>query len=151
MHPQKKDYWLVSMQFLLFGIFFLPISAKYSSPEILKYSGLALFILGLFVVFASLFNLDKSLTAYPTPKIDGKLISTGFYRLVRHPIYSGLTFTFLGYALYRESWYKIIITVILTVLFHFKTQYEEKKLIEKYPDYPDYKNKTGKFLPKFLK
>jgi len=151
MKPQKTDFLLVSIQFALFFIFFIPVNSKVILPDYLKYSGLALFILGLFVVFASLFNLDKSLTAYPTPKIDGKLISTGFYRLVRHPIYSGLTFTFLGYALYRESWYKIIITVILTVLFHFKTQYEEKKLIEKYPDYPDYKNKTGKFLPKFLK
>ena len=151
MKPQKTDFLLVSIQFALFFIFFIPVNSKVILPDYLKYSGLALFILGLFVVFASLFNLDKSLTAYPTPKIDGKLISTGFYRLVRHPIYSGLIFTFLGYALYRASWYKIIITVILTVLFHFKTQYEEKKLIEKYPDYPDYKNKTGKFLPKFLK
>ena len=151
MKPQKTDFLLVSIQFAIFFIFFIPVNSKVILPDYLKYSGLALFILGLFVVFASLFNLDKSLTAYPTPKIDGKLISTGFYRLVRHPIYSGLIFTFLGYALYRASWYKIIITVILTVLFHFKTQYEEKKLIEKYPDYPDYKNKTGKFLPKFLK
>jgi protein-S-isoprenylcysteine O-methyltransferase Ste14 len=150
MTPQKKDYWLVGTQFFLFIIFFLPVSAHYSSPYVIKYSGLAAFFLGLIVVFASLFNLDKSLTAYPTPKVGGELITTGFYRLVRHPIYSGLIFAFLGFAIYRESWFKILVSLILALLFHFKTQYEEEKLTEKYSQYPDYKKKTGKFFPKLL-
>lgn len=150
MRPEKKDFWFVGIQFFLFGIFFLPVSASFTLNPTLKYTGLIGFFIGLIVVFVALFNLDRSLTAYPTPKSDGKLITSGLYSFVRHPIYSGLIFTFWGFGLYKESWYKLLIAFILTLLFHLKTHYEEQKLVEKYAEYPYYKNKTGKFLPKIF-
>ncbi|PKP27121.1 MAG: hypothetical protein CVU03_00860 [Bacteroidetes bacterium HGW-Bacteroidetes-2] len=86
--------------------------------------------------------------AFPTPKADGTLIQTGLYKYIRHPIYTSILMLFLGYSIYQNSFYKLIITLVLGVLFYFKSKYEEKQLAIKFPEYLAYKNKTGRCLPK---
>jgi protein-S-isoprenylcysteine O-methyltransferase Ste14 len=149
MRIPPKDILLVSTQFLLFSIYMLDLDWSLGVSHLIKMMGLIISILGLVVIILSILQLNKNLTPFPTPKDNSVLIENGMYKLVRHPIYSGLILLFVGYGVYQNSLYKVIITFLLLLLFHFKTKYEEQQLQNKFSQYNLYKSKTGKFFPKF--
>lgn len=148
MKPAWKDYLFVGMQFLLFALYFFDFLPKLQIPKLFSFLGLAVAILGILIVLFAILKLDKNLTAFPTPKTDSELITSGLYRYFRHPIYSGIILFVFGYAVFRMSFYKLIIATILFFWFFLKTNYEEKQLQKKYPDYKNYKEKVGRFFPK---
>ncbi|MBJ7881382.1 methyltransferase family protein [Gelidibacter salicanalis] len=142
-----KDYGFVVGQLLLFLAYVVPLQLyKIQLPEWLCYSGL--FILGVFVLFGivALLQLNTKLSPFPSPVASGKLITNGAFRMSRHPIYTALLFSGFGYALYVSSLYKVLITGILLLLFYYKSVYEEILLIQKYPDYYNYKQRTRRFI-----
>jgi protein-S-isoprenylcysteine O-methyltransferase Ste14 len=96
----------------------------------------------------SIFKLGQSLTASPIPKDDSELKTDGLYRLVRHPIYTGLILTTFGLALGSGSIFKLFIVAALIVLFNYKAKWEESFLITRYPEYRAYMAKTGRFVPR---
>jgi protein-S-isoprenylcysteine O-methyltransferase Ste14 len=149
MHENLKDNLFVGIQFLLFGLFFLQPDMGYILPEFIKWPGLFIFLMGGVIAFISMIQLNRNLTAFPTPKEKAFLYTGGLYGFVRHPIYTGVILIFFGLTFYWLSIYKLLITFGLMILFYFKTDYEEKQLLEKYKDYEEYKNITGRFFPKF--
>lgn len=142
-----KDYLFVGIQILLFVAYVLPVSTSSTNfPEWLRYSGFVL--LGISSVLGSiaLLQLNTKLSPFPSPVFYGKLKQQGAFRISRHPIYTALIFSGLGYAIYGSSVYKIVITALLFLLFHYKSIYEEKLLIQKFPAYKDYKTRTRRFI-----
>lgn len=148
MHQNLKDNLFVGIQFLLFGLFFLEPDLGYYLPEVIKYPGLLMFLMGGVITFISMIQLNRNLTAFPTPKEKAFLYTGGLYGFARHPIYTGVILIFLGLTFYSLSVYKFIITCSLVILFYFKSAYEEEQLKKKYQDYEEYKNTTGRFFPK---
>ncbi len=148
MHKNLKDNFFVGIQFLLFGLFFLQPDLGYNLPEIIKYPGLLIFLNGGLVSLISMIQLNRNLTAFPTPKENAFLYTGGIYSLARHPIYTGVILIFLGLTFYSLSVYKFLITSGLVILFYFKSEYEEEQLKKKYKEYEEYKKKTGRFFPR---
>lgn len=142
-----KDYLFVSIQFLLFGLYAFDFLPKFEISPFLKYVGLIFSILGFSIAVLSVLQLNKNLTVFPTPKTDSELITFGMYKLSRHPIYTGLILFTFGYAFFKASPFKILVALILLLLFYFKTNYEEQKLLQKFPNYKDYKKKVNRFFP----
>ena len=105
--------------------------------------------IGIIGILVAALSLQRSLTAMPIPKADGKMTRQGLYQYVRHPMYTSVLLFSLGFALYYGSIYKYLLVGLLVVLFYFKSSYEESFLSEKYPDYSDYAKVTPRFLPKF--
>jgi protein-S-isoprenylcysteine O-methyltransferase Ste14 len=66
------------------------------------------------------------------------VISTGPYAFVRHPMYSGAIFYFLGMGLLLGSWYATGIAVIVIALFGLRAVWEKNTLIAELPGYPEY-------------
>lgn len=95
-------------------------------------------------------NLGRSLTAMPIPKADGKLCTSGLYRFVRHPIYSFILLFCLGLSLQAGSLFKYVLTLLLTILFYYKSKFEERHLSQKYPEYEAYSHLVPRFIP-FIK
>ena len=151
MQKTSKDYLFVGVQFILFGLYFFDYFERFKTIAFLHYLALILAILGFLVALFSVFNLDRNLTVYPTPKNNSNLITSGFYKYTRHPIYSGIIFFTFGYSIYLGSIYKLIISVVLLIWFFLKSNYEEKRLMEKYSDYIKYRKITGRFFPKIKK
>jgi protein-S-isoprenylcysteine O-methyltransferase Ste14 len=149
MHQNLKDNIFVGIQFLLFGLFFLELDLRYHLPDVIKYPGLLMFLIGSILTLVSMIQLNRNLTAFPTPKEKAFLYTGGLYGFVRHPIYTGVILIFLGLAFYSLSVFKFLITCSLLLLFYFKSAYEEEQLKKKYRDYEEYKNITGRFFPKF--
>lgn len=142
-----KDYLFVSIQFLLFGLYAFDFLPKFEISPFLKYVGLIFSILGFSIAVLSVLQLNKNLTVFPTPKTDSELITFGMYKFSRHPIYTGLILFTFGYAFFKASPFKILVALILLLLFYFKTNYEEQKLLQKFPNYKDYKKKVNRFFP----
>jgi protein-S-isoprenylcysteine O-methyltransferase Ste14 len=145
------DYILVLLQVILFVMFLFDFSwleltiSTWIQSVALGFSGF-----GLFFSIVALWQLKKSLSPFPTPKSDSELIITGLYKYIRHPIYSGLLLFFFGYAIYSVSLYRLIVSLLLLVLFHVKSRYEEQKLKERFLEYESYQTYTGRFLPSWL-
>ena len=142
-----RDYTYVGIQLLLFAIYFLPIVIfKTHLPEWLRYSGLVLLGFGVILGAVALLQLNTNISLFPTPTSNGTLITIGAYKIARHPIYTALIFSGLGYALYQASLFKGLVTLLLLTLFYFKSNYEEKLLARSFPEYRDYKTKTRRFI-----
>jgi protein-S-isoprenylcysteine O-methyltransferase Ste14 len=97
--------------------------------------GTALEWLGWIGILLSAFTIRKVLTAEPLPKENGKLSSNGLYEYVRYPTYTSVLLLCLGIAILSGSLIKYSLVVCLIILFHFKSVYEEKYLLIKYPEY----------------
>lgn len=144
----RKDYFYVTLQFMLFAGYIVPIRfVEWSVSPLAKWIGLGIGVLGLLIEVLSFLQLNTNLSPYPTPKPGGELVQSGLYAYIRHPIYTGILLLTFGYALHEASDYKVLVSIVLLVLFYFKTSYEEKRLEAVYPEYPAYRQRTGRFIP----
>ena len=109
--------------------------------------GSLLIITGIVFCFAAMKNLDSNLSALPHPKDNATLIQTGFYALVRHPIYCGLLLAAIGWSLFRGSTLMLLYSTILFVFFEVKSRREERQLLKRFPEYESYKAKVKKLIP----
>jgi protein-S-isoprenylcysteine O-methyltransferase Ste14 len=111
------------------------------------WGGGALFAAGSLLAAAGAISLGRNLTPLPQPKEKGRLIVTGAYRLVRHPIYSGITFMAFGWGLWLNSWLTIGYALVLFAFFDLKSRREERWLLEKFPAYAAYRQRVRKLIP----
>ena len=122
--------------FLIQGIFSLPIL------------GSLLTVLGLIVVIWARISLGRNWSNYTTYKKDHELITTGSYRLIRHPIYSGAILMLIGTFVYYGSLLILLILAIATIYVGWSIIHEEKTMIKLFGEkYIHYKKKTKKLIP----
>jgi protein-S-isoprenylcysteine O-methyltransferase Ste14 len=134
---------------LLAALVLLPRWAdEWTLPGWTAVVGWVVAIAGAVVAFAAFPQLGNALTPLPEPRSDAALTTSGLYRWVRHPIYSGVLAMGWGWTLAHPSWATVVVVVALTVLFHAKARYEEGLLAERYPDYVAYASSTPRFLPR---
>jgi protein-S-isoprenylcysteine O-methyltransferase Ste14 len=67
-----------------------------------------------------------------------RVISSGPYALVRHPMYSAAVLFMVGIALLLGSWWGTAMSPIFAILFGIRTRIEENTLMTGLPDYADY-------------
>src|SRR5688500_10097572 len=119
-----------------------------AADRVLLALGAVCSLLGLLVAAWSWRTLERAATPYPRPREGGRLIASGPYGFVRHPIYSAGLLFFAGYAL-ATSPTAFVPLVALALLWRNKAALEEELLAEKYPDYRDYRARVpGAFVPR---
>ncbi|RFN57807.1 isoprenylcysteine carboxylmethyltransferase family protein [Marixanthomonas ophiurae] len=144
----KKEVLFLIIQFVLFSFYFIDIEViSYSIPSWLNYILLSLVGCGFVIIFLGILNLNDDLSVIHAKK-EKPMVFHGIYRYVRHPIYSGILLSMIAYALFTASIFKFILTLIMGVVFYYKSDNEENWMVEKYEQYRIYKKKTGRFLPK---
>lgn len=108
-------------------------------PPALQALGLAMLLAATGVV---LWVMHENSFAVPVVKVQAErghhVVSTGPYALVRHPMYSGGVLFCIGAALLLGSWWGVLITPAIAVLFAIRTGIEERTLVADLPDYADY-------------
>jgi protein-S-isoprenylcysteine O-methyltransferase Ste14 len=67
-----------------------------------------------------------------------RVVSTGPYAWVRHPMYTGTILFFVGTALLLGSWWGVAMSPLFVVLFAIRVRIEERALIAGLPGYADY-------------
>ncbi len=112
--------------------------------------GLVLFAAGLgFAIWARV-HIGTNWGGPMTQKDEPELVTSGPYRLVRHPIYSGVLAAGVGTAV-ALSWTWLIAVGLAAVYFIYSATVEERYLTEQFPDtYPAYKRRTKMLLPFIL-
>ncbi len=148
MKNKLPDYIFVAIQLLLFVLFLRePLLMHKVEPAALRILGVFLMVIGIAYITIALIQLNSKLSMLPTPVKSATLITTGIFKYVRHPIYSGIFLLTLGYSIVQKDLEKFIISVLILILFEIKSNYEEKKLTEKFPEYIKYKTVSSKFFP----
>ena len=104
---------------------------------------------GLFAVYRSASDLKNNLSPWPVPsQSNGSLVDEGIYSYVRHPMYAGVLLGMTGLSLCTDSVTRSLLTIALYFVLDAKSDYEEERLIEIYPEYEDYQKRVeSKFLP----
>ena len=86
-------------------------------------------------------------TVFPHPVPDGHLVESGPYRLVRHPVYTGLILASAGAVLGRPSVLGLAALAFLCVVLDLKRRREEGWLLQRYPGYAAYRARTKGLIP----
>ena len=150
MHPMmQKDQPAADKTFMVvFGfaalIWFVAIGldVRYrasSVPVALQVLGLAMLV---FSAGFILWVMRENSFAIPVVKLQTerghRVISSGPYAWVRHPMYSGTVLFFVGTPLLLGSWWGVAMAPLFAVLFAIRAGIEERTLIEGLPGYADY-------------
>jgi protein-S-isoprenylcysteine O-methyltransferase Ste14 len=110
-------------------------------------SGGVLFALGAAFGIAGVIALKSNRTPFPKPCEGSRLVQSGIYGHVRHPLYTSVILASLGWALVWQSRPALLVAVALVPFLHAKARREERWLRERFPDYADYEKRVKRFLP----
>ena len=147
----RGDRWVVA-QFALMALVvaagWLPPGWPGAADWVLPAVGAVSALLGVLIAVWAWRTLDRAATPYPRPREGGRLIDTGPYEFVRHPIYGAGVLFFAGYAL-ATSPAALVPLLGLAVLWRNKATLEEELLARRYPEYRDYRARVrGAFIPR---
>jgi protein-S-isoprenylcysteine O-methyltransferase Ste14 len=118
-----------------------------SVREVARWVGLAVGFAGGLLALRGVWDLRRQITALPYPPDGARLVETGAYRLVRHPIYGGIVLGGIGWALVTASAAAAVMAIVLFVFFDLKARREEAWLLARLPGYAVYRARTRRLIP----
>ncbi len=141
--------WLSPMLYLLNPAWMA--WSKIGLSEGLRWLGVGLGILcnlGIYWLFSS---LGSNITPTSATRREHKLVTSGPYRWVRHPLYTMGSALFVSFGLAADNWFIAALGLLAFIVMAIRTPTEEANLIEKFGnEYREYMKNTGAFLPKLF-
>jgi protein-S-isoprenylcysteine O-methyltransferase Ste14 len=117
---------------------------------ILAVIGTLLFACGIALAVWARLHLGRNWGMPMSQRAEPELVTSGPYRFVRHPIYSGLLTAMLGTALVNNL-LGLIVVAVLVAYFYYSGIVEERNLAAIFPKaYPEYKSRTKMIIPFLL-
>ena len=110
-------------------------------------AGLVAIAVGGWLAVRGFTDLGNSLTPMPRPRADGRLIESGIYARLRHPIYAGLMLAGIGWSVVTASLPALLVALLLAAFLDAKARREEAWLLDQYPGYADYRHGSKRFVP----
>lgn len=103
---------------------------------------------GLLVAWA-LYEMGPTKTRiHPMPSESTQLVTTGPYRLVRHPMYSGLLWFTAALLISPPSLWRPLVWLLLLVVLVAKSRAEDLAMRRQFSDYRVYAAQVGGLIPK---
>jgi protein-S-isoprenylcysteine O-methyltransferase Ste14 len=141
--PSALSLTLVGIQFVLIGVIAFTGALwppGWSLRGILAVGG----VLGLWAF--QVMGL-RQVKIFPEVASHGKLIVLGPYRWVRHPMYTSVLLVTLAWTLGNPLPNRIMLWVALLMTLLVKLRYEERLLMERFPEYDAYRRQTKRLIP----
>ena len=156
-YREKRAQRLRYSMLLIAGYFLLINGRRLSYPlnvrvipdmEGIAWAGVVLCVAGLAFCIWARATLGRNWSGTITLKEGHELIERGPYRLVRHPIYTGLITMFLATVVVLGHLAGIIGAVLVFVSFWIKLGEEEKVMLKQFPDqYSAYQQRVKRIIP----
>jgi protein-S-isoprenylcysteine O-methyltransferase Ste14 len=100
------------------------------------------------ILAVSIYLFNKSHHAVPKEERSAKLITSGAFRYLRHPLYMSTILFYLAFVIPTVSIISLVLWVLIFAFYDFIAGYEEKILEEKFgEEYSSYRSKTAKWVP----
>ena len=165
LHPLRRGNSPLGYQSLVLGIlslaslfliWFLPFADRrgilqLSANEDLRYLGLLLVAGAIAIRLMALQRLGRYFSAYVTLQHEHRLVQSGIYGVIRHPLYLSLLLAAPGFALVFSS--ALVAPILaLTVLFVSMRIWQEERLLElRFREgFSDYRRRTRALIPLVL-
>ena len=120
-----------------------------SVPLPVAIAGDALVTLGLLIIFF-VFKENTFTSSVIEVDPEQRVIATGPYALVRHPMYVGALVMLLGVPLALGSWWGLFTVIPITLVIVWRLVDEEKFLVKNLSRYSEYQNKVRYRLVPFI-
>lgn len=140
----------ISLLIIILILWMVPYFSRIIVQEImsLQIIGLAIFIFGIIVAIWARRTLGSNWSSNLEIKQEHELITTGPYRLVRHPIYTGVIIGLMGTFLVFGKLNILILLVIISAGMIARARIEDGLMEKQFPDkYPDYKRRVKSLIP----
>lgn len=147
---QRAVGWaFVAGQAALIGaLAIIPRADHYAVPSWLRSTTTVVFWSGVVLAVTAAAFLGRSLTATPVPTSSATLRTSGPYRFVRHPIYTGVVLIVIAMAARSGNVFGLALGAATICFFHWKAAWEERRLRERFAGYAQYASTTPRFLPR---
>ncbi|MDA8305901.1 MAG: isoprenylcysteine carboxylmethyltransferase family protein [Deltaproteobacteria bacterium] len=152
--PWDKAFIAVAAFFTLFWLILMPLDAvrfQWSRvPTALKTFGAVVLLISLYISFYAMLENPYASGVVRVQRDRGQtVVSTGPYRYVRHPMYTGACLFFPGTALLLGSWWGVLCTPVFVGLLAFRAVREERVLMAELDGYSAYMAKVKyRFFPR---
>ena len=147
MNFAERGGWWVVAQLALFALYFVALVGTPGLTEGLglgfaRIAGVTMVVSAIVIGGWSMVILGRDLSIFPHPVEQARLVDSGPYRLVRHPVYFAVILGALGLALALLSTAAAIVALVFIPFFMAKTGFEEDRLVEQVAGYRDYRSAT---------
>lgn len=151
---QKEQGLLIKLSGLMFIAGFIIAGLDFRNgwtnvPSIVIYISSLIFLLS-YIMWAEVLRENTYLSRTIEVQENQKVIDSGLYGIVRHPMYTATIFLFLAMPLVLGSIISFFIFLIYPVLIIFRIIYEEKFLEKELVGYSEYKQKVKYRLIPFI-
>jgi len=149
---REKRYHGIPRFFVFEGLLLLGLlqwQSWFKDPLILRQLVSWFFlILSMYYIIASVILYHRHTNHGLNFENSTKLVTTGIYKYVRHPMYASLLF--LGWGMFMKdiNLYTIILILIISIALFITCIVEEKEMVARFGDeYRDYMKKTRRWIP----
>ena len=111
--------------------------------------GIAIMLLGMALRYWAVITLGASFRTTIETTRDQIVVTTGPYKLIRHPSYCGWLLICCGYGIAMQNWLSLLVAVLLplTALL-YRIHVEEKVLVSSLgSEYVEYQKRTKRLIP----
>ena len=134
------QFFIISLHFFQWE--FIPQKQIIQVSPLFYLVGFFIIIIALIILLVSIKDLGRNLSPFPRPIKNSNLVTTGIYRVTRHPMYYSLIFISLGFFITKLSIYYLFLSTSLILIIKFKIALEEQYLKNKFKNYLLYKNEV---------
>ena len=126
--------WFVTIPLEVFHLQWLP-----APGFMVSMFGAGLFFVGYAIIVIAVYQNEFAAPIVRDQSERGHvLVDTGLYACIRHPLYLGFVFYFIGVALWLESYLSLFLLPVIYIILLARIFVEEKTLRETLPGYTEY-------------
>jgi protein-S-isoprenylcysteine O-methyltransferase Ste14 len=137
-----KSLAFVAIQFICIAYFILT-GHIFVAPSLIwiELAGIAIALWAVFIM------RPRHVNPLPDLRRGARLLTTGPYRYVRHPMYTGVILIALAWLLDNFTAGRLVAAVVLLTDLLLKAAYEESLLRKRFPEYAAYQKRTKRMIP----